>query len=113
MIIVCPLIGVIKEYFQIHCFQTKKTYLRHHDNDRFPPRLLDTPNPKSNNYDRIYVVFLGLQSDTYQEDIYPMTAGTEPALSATEWLSGINRGKQHFRHTGLVDAPLVVYEATH
>uniref|UniRef100_A0A8C6WUM0 Coronin n=1 Tax=Neogobius melanostomus TaxID=47308 RepID=A0A8C6WUM0_9GOBI len=31
------------------------------------------------------------RSDTYQEDIYPMTAGTEPALSAAEWLSGINR----------------------
>ena len=44
-------------------------------------------------------VFRGLQSDTYQEDIYPMTAGTEPALSAGEWLSGIDRGKQHFRHT--------------
>lgn len=43
---------------------------------------------------RMYVVFPGFQSDTYQEDIYPMTAGTEPALSASEWLSGINRGKQ-------------------
>ncbi|KAA0723359.1 Coronin-2B Coronin-like protein C [Triplophysa tibetana] len=32
------------------------------------------------------------RSETYQEDIYPMTAGTEPALSADEWLSGINRG---------------------
>ncbi|CAL1604787.1 unnamed protein product [Knipowitschia caucasica] len=31
------------------------------------------------------------RSDTYQEDIYPMTAGTEPAMSAAEWLSGINR----------------------
>ncbi|CAB1339009.1 unnamed protein product [Coregonus sp. 'balchen'] len=31
------------------------------------------------------------RSETYQEDIYPMTAGTEPALSANEWLSGINR----------------------
>lgn len=31
------------------------------------------------------------RSDTYQEDIYPMTAGTEPALTASEWLSGINR----------------------
>lgn len=38
-----------------------------------------------------------LQSDTYQEDIYPMTAGTEPALSASEWLSGIDRGKQPVR----------------
>uniref|UniRef100_A0A4W5LM73 Uncharacterized protein n=1 Tax=Hucho hucho TaxID=62062 RepID=A0A4W5LM73_9TELE len=32
------------------------------------------------------------RSETYQEDIYPMTAGTEPALSANDWLSGINRG---------------------
>lgn len=48
---------------------------------------------------RIHVVFTGLQSDTYQEDIYPMTAGTEPALSASEWLSGIDRGKQHCKHT--------------
>ncbi|XP_049326929.1 coronin-2B isoform X2 [Astyanax mexicanus] len=32
------------------------------------------------------------RSETYQEDIYPMTPGTEPSLSAEEWLSGINRG---------------------
>lgn len=44
-------------------------------------------------HDVIQTVFCFLvQSDTYQEDIYPMTAGTEPALSASEWLSGINRG---------------------
>lgn len=42
-------------------------------------------------------MFVCLQSDTYQEDIYPMTAGTEPALSASEWLSGIDRGKQPVR----------------
>lgn len=42
-----------------------------------------------------------LQSDTYQEDIYPMTAGTEPALSASEWLSGINRGRKHTRSIDL------------
>lgn len=41
---------------------------------------------------RLTLLLPGLQSDTYQEDIYPMTAGTEPALSASEWLSGINRG---------------------
>ncbi|KAI5626232.1 coronin-2B isoform X1, partial [Silurus asotus] len=35
------------------------------------------------------------RSETYQEDIYPMTAGIEPALSADEWLSGVNRGKVH------------------
>ncbi|XP_077119345.1 coronin-2B isoform X2 [Ranitomeya variabilis] len=31
------------------------------------------------------------RSETYQEDIYPMTPGQEPALSSNEWLSGINR----------------------
>lgn len=31
------------------------------------------------------------RSETYQEDIYPMTPGTEPALTADEWLSGMNR----------------------
>uniref|UniRef100_A0A8C5UAL3 Coronin n=1 Tax=Malurus cyaneus samueli TaxID=2593467 RepID=A0A8C5UAL3_9PASS len=31
------------------------------------------------------------RSDTYQEDIYPMTPGTEPALTPDEWLSGVNR----------------------
>ncbi|XP_016086314.1 coronin-2B isoform X2 [Sinocyclocheilus grahami] len=34
------------------------------------------------------------RSETYQEDIFPMTAGTESALSAAEWLSGIDRGPQ-------------------
>uniref|UniRef100_A0A5F9D6D4 Coronin n=1 Tax=Oryctolagus cuniculus TaxID=9986 RepID=A0A5F9D6D4_RABIT len=32
------------------------------------------------------------RSDSYQEDIYPMTPGTEPALTPDEWLGGINRG---------------------
>ncbi|XP_076863191.1 coronin-2B isoform X1 [Brachyhypopomus gauderio] len=32
------------------------------------------------------------RSETFQEDLYPMTAGAEPALTAEEWLSGINRG---------------------
>ncbi|XP_040043658.1 coronin-2A isoform X2 [Gasterosteus aculeatus] len=32
------------------------------------------------------------RSESYQEDIYPMTAGNEPALSAEEWLSGIDKG---------------------
>ncbi|XP_018410595.1 PREDICTED: coronin-2A [Nanorana parkeri] len=31
------------------------------------------------------------RSESYQEDIYPMTAGTQPALTAHEWMSGINR----------------------
>lgn len=33
------------------------------------------------------------KSETYQEDIYPMTAGNTPALTAEEWLSGINKGQ--------------------
>ncbi|KAH0628489.1 hypothetical protein JD844_009742 [Phrynosoma platyrhinos] len=32
------------------------------------------------------------RSETYQEDIYPMTAGVQPALTAQEWLSGANKG---------------------
>ncbi|XP_028300031.1 coronin-2A isoform X3 [Gouania willdenowi] len=32
------------------------------------------------------------RSESYQEDIYPMTAGNRPALSGEEWLSGIDRG---------------------
>ncbi|XP_075888554.1 coronin-2A isoform X1 [Nelusetta ayraudi] len=32
------------------------------------------------------------RSESYQEDIYPMTAGNRPALSAEEWLSGIDKG---------------------
>uniref|UniRef100_A0A1A8GB22 Coronin n=1 Tax=Nothobranchius korthausae TaxID=1143690 RepID=A0A1A8GB22_9TELE len=32
------------------------------------------------------------RSESYQEDIYPMTAGNRPALTADEWLKGINKG---------------------
>ncbi|XP_037327038.1 coronin-2A isoform X1 [Pungitius pungitius] len=32
------------------------------------------------------------RSESYQEDIYPMTAGNKPALSAEEWLSGVDKG---------------------
>ncbi|CAG5928589.1 unnamed protein product [Menidia menidia] len=32
------------------------------------------------------------RSETYQEDIYPMTAGNRPALTAEEWLSGMDKG---------------------
>ncbi|MEE6518133.1 hypothetical protein FKM82_028885, partial [Ascaphus truei] len=34
------------------------------------------------------------RSESYQDDIYPMTTGTQPALTAHEWLSGINRGQR-------------------
>lgn len=34
-----------------------------------------------------------LQSESYQEDIYPPTAAAQPSLTAHEWLSGMNRGE--------------------
>ncbi|XP_077201602.1 coronin-2A isoform X2 [Paroedura picta] len=32
------------------------------------------------------------RSESYQEDIYPLTAGIQPALTAEEWLNGVNKG---------------------
>ncbi|KAL7988529.1 hypothetical protein Chor_007448 [Crotalus horridus] len=32
------------------------------------------------------------RSESYQEDIYPMTAGVQPALTAQDWLNGTNKG---------------------
>ncbi|EPQ10429.1 Coronin-2A [Myotis brandtii] len=32
------------------------------------------------------------RSESYQEDIYPPTAGAQPSLTAREWLSGVNKG---------------------
>ncbi|NXL68299.1 COR2B protein, partial [Chordeiles acutipennis] len=52
--------------------------------------------------------FPSFQSETYQEDIYPMTPGTEPALTPDEWLSGVNREpilmslKEGYRRTSKV-----------
>jgi Type of WD40 repeat len=34
---------------------------------------------------------LCVQSEMFQSDIYPPTASAEPALSAAQWLSGLNR----------------------
>uniref|UniRef100_A0A3Q1GW70 Uncharacterized protein n=1 Tax=Acanthochromis polyacanthus TaxID=80966 RepID=A0A3Q1GW70_9TELE len=34
------------------------------------------------------------QSGTFQEDLYPMTAGNQAAMTAQEWLLGINRGQE-------------------
>uniref|UniRef100_A0A8C9X9U6 Coronin n=1 Tax=Sander lucioperca TaxID=283035 RepID=A0A8C9X9U6_SANLU len=40
------------------------------------------------------------RSESYQEDIYPMTAGNKPALTAEEWLSGIDKdGKEDSGNT--------------
>lgn len=35
---------------------------------------------------------LCFQSESYQDDIYPMTPGNRPALTAEEWLGGVNKG---------------------
>lgn len=32
------------------------------------------------------------RSESYQEDIYPPTAGAQPSLTAQEWLSGMDKG---------------------
>ncbi|XP_041078291.1 coronin-2A-like isoform X3 [Polyodon spathula] len=32
------------------------------------------------------------RSESYQEDIYPMTAGSEPAMTAEEWFKGVHKG---------------------
>ncbi|XP_060055098.1 coronin-2A isoform X3 [Erinaceus europaeus] len=32
------------------------------------------------------------RSESYQEDIYPPTAGAQPSMTAQEWLSGMNKG---------------------
>lgn len=31
------------------------------------------------------------RSDSYQDDIYPLTAGAQPAMTAQEWLNGFNK----------------------
>uniref|UniRef100_A0A3B3XG34 Coronin n=1 Tax=Poecilia mexicana TaxID=48701 RepID=A0A3B3XG34_9TELE len=36
------------------------------------------------------------QSEVFQEDLYPMTAGNQAALTAQEWLLGINRDNFNF-----------------
>ncbi|XP_071436195.1 coronin-2A [Pithys albifrons albifrons] len=32
------------------------------------------------------------RSESYQEDIYPLTAAAQPALTAQQWLNGLNKG---------------------
>ncbi len=64
--------------------------------NRLKPRHYALKNQTFSNVFRCFVCFTyylcALQSETYQEDLFPMTAGTESALSAAEWLSGIDRG---------------------
>lgn len=41
---------------------------------------------------------LFFQSGIFQEDLYPLTAGNKAAMTAQEWLLGVNRGEnQHVR----------------
>ncbi|KAL6486820.1 hypothetical protein MHYP_G00034460 [Metynnis hypsauchen] len=58
------------------------------------------------------------RSESYQEDIYPMTAGKEPAMTAEEWLSGMDKGPvlmslkpgsklESYADLGSVKAPIV------
>uniref|UniRef100_A0A3Q3WSP5 Uncharacterized protein n=1 Tax=Mola mola TaxID=94237 RepID=A0A3Q3WSP5_MOLML len=40
------------------------------------------------------------ESGIFQEDLYPMTAGNQAAMTAQEWLLGINREQTgHQRHS--------------
>eukprot|EP00076_Gallus_gallus_P049144 XP_424946.4 coronin-2A isoform X1 [Gallus gallus] len=32
------------------------------------------------------------RSESYQEDIYPLTTGCQPSMTAQEWLNGVNKG---------------------
>lgn len=47
-------------------------------------------------YVGVNVLCICFQSESYQDDIYPMTASNKPALSAEEWLSGIDKGQQRY-----------------
>lgn len=40
---------------------------------------------------------VALQLDVFQEDLYPMTPGKQAAITAQEWLSGINKGEWCFK----------------
>uniref|UniRef100_A0A8C0BDF3 Uncharacterized protein n=1 Tax=Buteo japonicus TaxID=224669 RepID=A0A8C0BDF3_9AVES len=44
------------------------------------------------------------RSESYQEDIYPLTAGAQPALTAQEWLNGFNKG-QHTESSPALQLP--------
>uniref|UniRef100_A0A8C6ZG86 Uncharacterized protein n=1 Tax=Nothoprocta perdicaria TaxID=30464 RepID=A0A8C6ZG86_NOTPE len=44
------------------------------------------------------------RSESYQEDIYPLTTGAQPALTAQEWLHGVNKG-QHMESSPALQLP--------
>lgn len=43
---------------------------------------------------------LFFQSGIFQEDLYPLTAGNQAAMTAQEWLLGANRGRSVGRSVG-------------
>lgn len=43
------------------------------------------------------VFHLFFQAGIFQEDLYPMTAGNQAAMTAQEWLLGVNRGLKEAR----------------
>lgn len=54
-----------------------------------------------------YIIF---QSDQFQEDLYPDTIGTCPALSARDWISGMNNPPILISlKTGLIFFKLILY----
>ncbi|MGH0154273.1 UNVERIFIED_CONTAM: hypothetical protein FKN15_027280 [Acipenser sinensis] len=50
-------------------------------------KLISTGTSRWNNRQ----IALWDQSESYQEDIYPMTAGSEPAMTAEEWFKGVHK----------------------
>uniref|UniRef100_A0A4W4GR90 Coronin n=1 Tax=Electrophorus electricus TaxID=8005 RepID=A0A4W4GR90_ELEEL len=50
------------------------------------------------------------KAEIFQEDIYPMTSGAEPALTTEEWLSGIDRGSSpSIPHEFYIRVPLMMF----
>uniref|UniRef100_UPI00358F4AA2 coronin-2B isoform X2 n=1 Tax=Myxine glutinosa TaxID=7769 RepID=UPI00358F4AA2 len=43
------------------------------------------------------------KSDVFQEDLYPKTASSEPALTAEQWLSGVNRSDYSYPSTRVLN----------
>lgn len=64
-------------------------------NDRTKKRgqVMHLPHFSAERVLRRTVFSLFSQSGIFQEDLYPMTAGNQPAMTAQEWLSGMNRGQ--------------------
>uniref|UniRef100_UPI00358F0407 coronin-2A-like n=1 Tax=Myxine glutinosa TaxID=7769 RepID=UPI00358F0407 len=73
-------------------------------------RVLGAPNPHIVLIDLTRYMkasFIGdhdlFQSDVFQEDLYPKTASSEPALTAEQWLSGVNRSDYSYPSTRVLN----------